>query len=63
MKKKLLWCTGIILLITVIILGVWRYIEVRNRQTDPDWKLALRKDNINPIICSSIVSVVKYPAK
>lgn len=40
MKKKLLWCTGIIVLIAVIILGVWRYIEVRHRQTDPNWKLA-----------------------
>ena len=40
MKKKLLWCAGIIVLIGVIILGVLRYIEVQNRQTDPDWKLA-----------------------
>ena len=40
MKKKLLWCTGIIVLIALVVLGVWRYIEVRNRQTDPNWKLA-----------------------
>ena len=40
MKKKLLWCGGIIVLIAVIILGVWRYIEMRHRQTDPNWKLA-----------------------
>ena len=40
MKKKLLWCTGIAILISLIVLGVLRYIEVRNRQTDPNWKLA-----------------------
>jgi len=40
MKKKLLWCAGIIVLITLIVLGVFRYIEVRHRQTDPNWKLA-----------------------
>lgn len=40
MKKKLLWCTGIIVLIALVVLGVWRYIVVRNRQTDPNWKLA-----------------------
>ena len=40
MKKKLLWCAGIAVLIALIILGVWRYVEVRQRQTDPNWKLA-----------------------
>lgn len=40
MKKKLLWCAGIIVLIALIVLGVFRYIEVRHRQTDPNWKLA-----------------------
>ena len=40
MKKKLLWFAGSLFLIALIILGVWRYIEVRNRQTDPDWKFA-----------------------
>ena len=40
MKKKLLWCAGIIILIALVILGVLRYVEVRNRQTDPNWKLA-----------------------
>ena len=39
MKKKLLWCAGIIVLIAVIILGVWRYIEMRHLQTDSNWKL------------------------
>lgn len=40
MKKKLLWCTGIIVLTALGVLAVLRYIEVRNRQTDPNWKLA-----------------------
>ena len=40
MKKKFLLCAGIVMLVAVIILGVWRYIEVPNRQTDPNWKLA-----------------------
>ena len=40
MKKKLLWCAGIIILIAVTILGICRYLEVRRRQTDPNWKLA-----------------------
>ena len=40
MKKKLLWCAGIIILIALVILGVLRYVEVRNRQTDPNGKLA-----------------------
>lgn len=40
MKKKLLWCAGSIVLIVLVILGIWRYLEVRNCQTDPNWKLA-----------------------
>ena len=40
MKKKLLRCVGIVVLIVLIALGVFRYIEVRYRQTDPNWKLA-----------------------
>ena len=40
MKKKLLWCTGIIVLIVLIILGICRYLEARNQQADPNWKLA-----------------------
>ena len=39
MKKKLLWCAGIIILIAVTILGICRYLEVHQRQTDPNWKL------------------------
>ena len=40
MKKKLLWCAGIIVLLVLVTLGVCRWIEVQNRQTDPNWKLA-----------------------
>ena len=40
MKKKLLWHTGIIVVLVLVTLGVCRYIEVRKRQTDPNWKLA-----------------------
>ena len=40
MKKKVLWCAGIVVLIILVVLGVLRYIEVRNRQTDPNWNLA-----------------------
>ena len=39
MKKKLLWGTGIIVLLVLVTLGVCRWIEVQNRQTDPNWKL------------------------
>ena len=40
MKKKLLWCAGIIVLIALVVLGTCRYFEVQNRQTDPNWQLA-----------------------
>lgn len=40
MKKKLLWCAGIVVLLALVDMSVYRYIEVRNRQTDPNWKLA-----------------------
>ena len=40
MKRKILWCIGIIVLIVLVVCGVWRYIEVQNRQTDPSWKFA-----------------------
>ena len=39
MKKKLLWCAGIIVLLVLVTLGVCRWIEAQNRQTDPNWKL------------------------
>ena len=68
MKKKLLWCAGIIVLIGVIILGVLRYIEVQNRQTDPNWKLAEKIYKIENALkevdddyeCKSISKVTPY---
>lgn len=68
MKKKLLWCTGIIVLITLVIFGICRYIEVRNRQTDPSWKLAQQIYNMENVLkevdedyeCKSISKVTPY---
>ena len=68
MKKKLLWFAGSIVLIALIMLGVWRYIEVRNHQTDPNWKLAEQiysienglKDVDEDYECKSISKVTPY---
>ena len=68
MKKKLLWCAGIIVLITLVALGVWRYIEVRNCQTDPNWKLAQQIYNMENALkevdedyeCQSISKVTPF---
>ena len=40
MKRKVLQVVGIGILILVLIIGVARYIEVRTRQTDPNWQIA-----------------------
>ena len=68
MKRKLLWCAGIIILVVVIILGVWRYIEARNRPTDSNWKLAEQiykmenalKELHDDYECKSISKVTPY---
>lgn len=68
MKKKLLWCAGIIVLIALIIPGVFRYIEVRQRQTDSNWKLAEQIYNMENALkevdedyeCKSITKVTPY---
>ena len=68
MKKKILWFTGIIPLIILIVLGVWRYIEVRNCQTDPNWKLAQQIYNMEKALkevdedyeCKSISKVTPF---
>lgn len=39
MKRKILWVTAICVLILVM-MGVARFIEVQNRQTDPNWQIA-----------------------
>ena len=68
MKKKLLWCTGIVVLVAVIILEVCRYLEVQQRQTDPNWKLAEQIYNMENALkevdenyeCKSISKVTPY---
>ena len=68
MKKKLLWCAGIIVLIGLVVLGVWRYVEVRQRQTDPNWKLAEQIYNMENALkemdedyaCKSLTKVTPF---
>ena len=68
MKKKLLWCAGIIVLLVLVILGVCRWIEVQNRQTDPNWKLAQQIYNMENALkevdedyeCKSVSKVTPY---
>lgn len=68
MKKKLLWCTGIIVVLVLVTLGVCRWIEVRNRQTDPNWKIAEQIYNMENALkevdedyeCKSISKVTPY---
>lgn len=68
MKKKLLWCAGIVAVSLLLILGIWRYLEVRNRQTDPNWKLAEQIYNMENALkevdedyeCKSISKVTPY---
>ncbi len=68
MKKKLLWCAGVILLITVIMLGIYRYVELRQRQTDPNWKIAEQIYNMENALkeldedyeCKSLSKVTPY---
>ena len=68
MKKRLLWCAGIVTLIVVLLLGICRYIEVWQRQTDPNWKLAEQIFGIENVLkevdedyeCKSISKVTPY---
>ena len=68
MKKKLLWCAGIIILLVLVILGVCRWIEVQNRQTDPNWKIAEQIYNMENALkevdedyeCKSISKVTPF---
>lgn len=68
MKKKLLLCAGIVVLVAVIILGVWRYIEARNCQMDSNWKLAEQIYNMENALkgvdddyeCKSISKVTPF---
>ena len=68
MKKRLLWRTGIVVLVALIAFGVWRYIEVRNHQTDPNWKLAEQiykmenalKEVDEDYVCKSLSKVTPF---
>lgn len=40
MKRKILWVVTIGALVLVLIMGITRYIEARNCQTDPNWQIA-----------------------
>ena len=68
MKKKLLWCARITVLIALIILGIFHYIEVRQRQTDPNWTLAQQIYNMENVLkevdedyeCKSISKVTPF---
>lgn len=68
MKKGLLWSIGIIVLLALVVLGVCRYIEVQNRQSDPNWKLAEQIYNMENALkevdedyeCKSISKVTPY---
>ena len=68
MIKKLLWCAGIVVLIILVVLGVWHHIEARNRQTDPNWKLAQQIYDVENALkevdedyeCKSISKVIPY---
>lgn len=68
MKKKLLWCAGIIVLIAFVVLGICHYTAVRNRQSDPNWKLAEQIYNVENALkevdedyeCKSISKVTPY---
>ena len=40
MKRKVLWIVTIGGLVLGLMIGVARYIEVQNRQTDPNWQIA-----------------------
>lgn len=40
MKRKFLWAVVIGALVMLLIIGITRYIEIRTRQTDPNWQVA-----------------------
>ena len=68
MKRKLLWCIGSVILIVLVALVIFRYIEVQNRQTDPNWELAEQIYNMENALkevdedyeCKSISKVTPY---
>lgn len=68
MKKKLLICAGIVVLVALILMDILRCVEVQQRQTDPNWKLAEQIFGIENALkevdedyeCKSISKVTPY---
>ena len=68
MKKKLLICAGIVVLVVLILMGILRCVEVQQRQTDPNWQLAEQILGIENALkevdedyeCKSISKVTPY---
>lgn len=40
MRKKIFWIAGMVAVGLVVVVGIARYIEFRNYQTDPNWQIA-----------------------
>ena len=68
MKKKLQWCIGSVILIALVVFGICRYFEMRNRQTDTNWKLAQQIYNMENALkevdedyeCKSISKITPF---
>ena len=68
MKKKLLWCAIIIVLIGLVVLCVLRYVEVQRLRSDPNWIIAEKiyktekalKEVDEGFACESISRVIPY---
>lgn len=68
MKQKILRTVGIGVLVLVLILGVTRFFQVRNRQTDSNWQIANEIYNVENALkevdedyeCQSISKVTPF---
>ena len=40
MRKKILWITGLFIIVSVMIVGIMQYIEMQRRERDPAWDVA-----------------------
>lgn len=40
MRKKIFWIAGMVIVGLVVIVGIVRYSEIQNHQTDPNWQIA-----------------------
>lgn len=69
MKKKLLWIAGIFVVVLALIVGIVRYIEVQERENDPNWQIAKEiyrvenalKEADEDYECQSVVKVTPFP--